>query len=194
MPMNRRILVLAAAAGLFSASGCDLSKLAGTTSAISTTQSIWISASWSGGRTGTPLESKGVTPNNLNGSYCPANSVQLYNHGSPIPGWTNVAGLMIRNTCTSPVHYLICSTSGGSQVNSIPKCSIDPRQTPPGNMLTIDLGESDSKGCVGWVDRCYTYVANTQLDAGVNVFYCPTDSQFTLGVVDSDAPTDCWKP
>jgi hypothetical protein len=182
--MIRRTLFLAAAACLLAAQGCDLSKLTGTgTPAITTTQSIWINANWGGGRTGSPLDLKAITPNNLSGSYCPATSVLLYNHGSPIPGWTNVNGLILKNNCNVSVSYLVCSTAGGSQSNGIPKCAIDPQMTLLSSMITIELAGGE-----------FTYVGNTSLDAGVNVFYCPSGNQFTLGIVKSATPTDCWKP
>lgn len=169
---------------LLTTPACDIGKLTGTgTPAIVTTQSIWVSASWGGGRTGTPLESKGVTPNNLNGAYCPATSVLLYNHTSPIAGWASFGGLILKNNCNVPVSYLVCATAGGSSSNGIPSCAVDPRMTLIGNMISVDLGAGE-----------FTYVGNTSLDAGVNVFYCPSSNQFTLGIVKSAAPTDCWKP
>lgn len=173
---------------LMGAKGCDLSSVAGidkeSQPAIVTTPSIWINANWGGGRTGSPLGTKAVTPSNLNGSYCPATTVLLYNHGSPIPGWTNVGGLILKNNCTATVSYLVCATAGGSESGGIPSCAIDPRMTSLNRMIVI----SDLPG------SGFTYVGNTSLDAGVNVFYCPTGNQFTLGVVPSAAPTDCWKP
>jgi len=181
----RRTVSLAAAACLLAAPGCDLSKLTDVpTPAITTTKSIWVNANWGGGRTGSPSLLEAETPNNLNGSYCPAVSVLLYNHGSPIAGWTNVAGLILKNNCNVPVSYLVCATAGGSVSNGIPSCTVDPRMTPLSRMLVID----------GLAGGGFTYVANTSRDASVNVFYCPSGSQFTLGIVASAAPTDCWKP
>ena len=51
-------------------------------SKITTYQSIWINADWSGGRTGSPLETKTVGPGAFTGSYCPANSLILENHSA----------------------------------------------------------------------------------------------------------------
>ncbi len=185
--MFRRVLSLAAAIGIVALSGCNVAKLLGTdttgTSKLTTTQSIWINANWGGGATGLPNGAKAVTPNNLMGSYCPATSVLLYNHTSPISGWATFGGLILKNNCSASVSYLICSTAGGSQSNGIPKCDVDPRTTPLSRLLSLDLPGG-----------AFDYVGNTTIDAGVNVFYCPSGNQFALGIISGAAPTDCWKP
>jgi hypothetical protein len=147
-----------------------------------TYQSVWINASWSGGRTGTPLSSKAVTPNDYVGSLCPANALLLENHTTKYPAFPFGDILIVTNNCTIVIDYVaICRTSGSSgTASTLPVCATDPRQTPASRLNIHRLGRSTPDP---W--------GSTSVDLDINVFYCAQGSHLNLGEVSGKAPTDC---
>lgn len=146
--------------------------------------SIWIYASWSGGRTGTPLESKAVTPNTIIGSYCLASSLVPLNHyaGYALQGLDQ--GLVVDSDCTSSIYELAaCNTAGsGGTGNSMGICGTDPRKTSPSNLLIIPLAALSKRN---------GYFGRAGLNLDVNLFYCAAGSHLNLGQVAGKDPTDC---
>jgi hypothetical protein len=171
--------MLAALAGLAACSGITDA----LTSASKTTyKSVWINASWSGGRTGTPLESTADTPTSYVGSLCPANAILMENHTTRYAAFPFGDILILTNNCTIAIEYVaMCRTAGsGSVAASIPVCATDPRQTPASNLNIHRLGR-------GVPDPWGT----TSVNLDVNVFYCAQGSHLNLGEISGKAPTDC---
>jgi hypothetical protein len=147
-----------------------------------TYKSVWINATWTGGRTGTPLESKAETPPSYVGSLCPANSILMENHTTRYAAFPFGDILILTNNCTIAIEYVaICRTAGsGSTAGSIPVCATDPRQTPGSNLKIHRLGS-------GVPDPWGT----TSVNLDINVFYCAKGSHLNLGELSGKAPTDC---
>jgi hypothetical protein len=166
--------------------GCpSLTDSLSPTAGKKTYPSIWIYASWSGGRTGTPLESKAVTPSNIIGSYCPANSLVPLNHSTSSalpPGYDQ--GLVVQSNCTSLISEVAaCNTAGtGGTANSMGTCGVDPRKTSSSNLLILPLPP---------LSKTTGYYGRTSLNLDVNLFYCATGSHMNLGEVSGKDPTDC---
>ncbi len=142
-----------------------------------------ITATWSGGRTGTPTNSTGYTPGYFpangvfTGTYCPTSSIVLQNHVQ------QTRGLFIRNNCSKPVSMLVCGFAGSGSGNAdLPTCNVDPRTTPLNRLLVVDLAVGEEQ-----------FVANTLLSLSLVVLYCGVGDLFTLGVVASKNPTDCFQ-
>ena len=167
-----------------------LSSCKGITDALSTASgkttypSIWINASWLGGRTGTPLQSMGVTPNNIIGSYCPANSLTLLNHDANYYAQGMDGGLVVTNNCTVRIfEAAVCRTAGssGGVSGGLGICAIDPRKTSPQNLVVEVLAPGSR----------FNYYGNTSIDLNVNLFYCATGSHMNLGEIAGKDATDC---
>ncbi len=165
-------------------SGCpSLTDAVSAGSGKQTYPSIWINASWSGGRTGTPLESKAVTPSNIIGSYCPASALTFLNHYATYALQGLDGGLVVNNNCTVLIYEAaICNTAGsGGIANSFGICGTDPRKTSRNNVLIIPLPSSSTRNWFG----------NTSPNLDVNLFYCATGSHLNFGEVAGKDPTDC---
>lgn len=148
-----------------------------------TYKSVWINASWSGGRTGTPLSSTADSPTNFVGSLCPANALLLENHTTKYPPFPSGDILIVTNNCTVVIDEVaICRTSGssGGTAATLPVCAVDPRQTPSGNFNIHRLGR-------GTPDPWGT----TSVNLDINIFYCAQGSHLNFGQVSGKAPTDC---
>ena len=166
---------------------CGCPSITDAVAAKSTKQtypSIWINASWGGGRTGTPLSSTAVTPNGIIGSYCPASAIILYNHNAAYYPQGMDNSLVLYNTCTALIYEAaVCATagSGGGGGSSFGICGVDPRKTSVNNLLINPL-PANSK---------YNTYGNTSLNLDINLFYCATGSHMNLGEVSGKDPTDC---
>ena len=177
--IDRRWPVLVALAGL---AGCSGITDALSAPSKSTYKSVWINATWTGGRTGTPLESKTDSPTSFTGSLCPANALLLENHTTRYAAFPNGDILIVTSNCTIVIDYVaICRTAGsGSTAAVIPVCATDPRQTPASNLNIHRLGR-------GTPDPWGT----TSVNLDINVFYCAQGSHFNFGELSGKAPTDC---
>jgi len=177
---GRTLLVLLLAVAV---SGCPSITDAIAGGGKKTYQSLWINASWSGGRTGTPLESKGVTPTGIIGSYCPVNSVVLLNHYATYGPQGLDNSLVINSNCSSLImEVALCATAGsGGTGNSFGICGVDPRKTSPNNLLIYPLPPNSTRNPWG----------RTGLSLDVNIFYCATGSHMNLGEVSGKDATDC---
>ena len=181
---RKKFAALSALLIVLQLAGCKslTDSLAAGTTTKRTYPSIWINASWSGGRTGTPLDVKAVTPNNIVGSYCPATSIQLYNHTTKFPPFPLGDGLILYSNCSAFIlEAAVCATAGSGGGNgSLPICAVDPRQTPS-NSVEINPLSTQSPMPYG----------ATGVNLSINVFYCAAGSSLNFGQVASAAPTDC---
>ena len=168
--MKRLILIVA----LGAASACN-----GPTPGpdVIQTPAVWITASWSGGRTTTPLDEKSQEPQYWDGQLCHADTIVLdnYNYSELLklrlltwcPPGTNVcSSLVIHNNCSIPVSVWMCLASGsggrippGANLHQI--CATDPQQTSPENMLPAVLppGMNDP-------------ISETSPNLTLDLFYC----------------------
>lgn len=184
--MRRVVRSLPALLFVLCLSGCpSISDSLSPTAGKKTYPSIWIYASWGGGRTGTPLQSTAVTPNTIIGAYCPANSLVLLNHSTSStlpPGYDQ--GFLVQSNCTSLISEVAaCNTAGsGGTANSMGICGTDPRKTSANNLLILPLPP---------LSKTTGYFGRTSLGLDVNVFYCATGSHMNLGEVAGKDPTDC---
>lgn len=146
---------------------------------------IWINASWSGGRTGTPLESKAVTPNNIVGSYCPAGSIVPLNHYAPYAGGIVNEGLFVDSNCTALIGEMaacVSAGSGGVAPAALKTCGVDPRKTSPSQLLIYPVPP---------LAKRTVFYGGTGVALDVNLFYCATGSHLNLGQVAGKDPTEC---
>jgi hypothetical protein len=144
---------------------------------------VWVSATWSGGRTGTPLSSRGVDPNTHTGSLCPAKVLTLENHPNEYSYYPFGTEFVGTNSCTIAIEIAYCRTAGNGGGNAdVPVCSIDPRQTPEGNLKFARI--------LSGTDH-HLLALTTPVDFDIQVFWCSDDSSFNLGAVKGVAPTDC---
>jgi len=156
-------------------------------SGMTTYRSVWINASWSGGRTGSPLSSRTDGPGSFTGSYCPPNSMILENHSSRYKSvFSNSASVLVfKNACNLPANLLVCATAGsGGNSSEFPVCNTDPRTTPLSRLASVTMGPNDS-GLQSTTWR------ETGLNLDLNVFYCGAGDVFAAGVVSGANPTDC---
>src|ERR1043166_1464787 len=65
-------------------------------------KAVWINASWSGGRTGTPLSQTAESPPQWFGALCRANLLTLENHPD---NFVFAKTLTANNTCTIPLWW-----------------------------------------------------------------------------------------
>ncbi|MEA3246104.1 MAG: hypothetical protein U9Q74_08085 [Gemmatimonadota bacterium] len=161
-------------AGVAALGGCDALNSLVDTDTRQTFPAVWVHASWSGGRTGTPLESKGVFPANYFGAVCPANSVVLENHTTKYAAFPFGDILLLSNTCGNIIWVAVCRTSGSGGVASpsIPTCSPDPRDTPGDHFNIQRLSGAGGPYPFG----------NTPINLDVEVFWCGTGSDFNFSV------------
>src|SRR5690348_8483651 len=108
MHTPRRSLVFCFA--VLALNGCkeltDLTAIDDSTATTDTRRSfpaVWISASWSSGKTGLPLTSRSVFPTSFVGSLCPVSVIQMENHVTKYPAYPFGDILLIGNNCTVPV-------------------------------------------------------------------------------------------
>ncbi|MBI3402476.1 MAG: fibronectin type III domain-containing protein [Acidobacteria bacterium] len=143
-----------------------------TTTGKRTFPAVWVSASWIGGRTGTPLSSRGIDPTTHFGTLCLANSITLKNHPDPNGSYFHSDdSLFALNTgCSAPMTTVaFCRTSGsGGGASSIPICATDPRETPLSNLGITAVGRSGAG----------TWIGTTPINFDVNVFWCSDQSTF----------------
>ena len=131
---------------------------------------VWITASWSGGATGTPLSSRGIDPLTHFGTLCLANSITLKNHPGGLFAGADDTLFATNTGCSAAMTTVaFCRTSGsGGGASSIPTCAIDPRETPFNNLRIVAV----SRLGVG------TPVGTTPINFDVNVFWCSDQSTF----------------
>jgi len=151
---------------------------------------VWVSASWSGGRTGSPLNSRGIDPPSHFGALCPANTLSLENHPSNDPfidlDYPGSGSLNARFTgCTPlPLNLAACRTAGsGGGTSDIPICSIDPRLTPSSNVKAIQR-----------IGSVFTRLGTTPINFDVNIFWCSDTSDlniYSLNRTTSASNLDC---
>lgn len=131
-----------------------------------TFQAVWVSASWRGGATGGPTNSRGIDPpaGTVSGRLCLANQVRLENHPSPGTFFDNQ--FVMTNSCGRPLTIAYCRTAGsGGGASAIPVCATDPRQTPRSNVSTRTLGSAR------------TALGESPANLDVNVFWCSDTTQ-----------------
>lgn len=144
---------------------------------------VWVNASWSGGRTGTPLSSKAIDPATHTGALCPAKVLVLENHPNEYSYYPFGTEFVGTNSCTAAINIAYCRTAGsGGGSADVPTCAVDPRQTAEGNLKFARLLSSTDH---------HLLALTTPPDFDINVFWCSDDSDFNLGAVKDAAPTDC---
>ncbi len=156
-------------------------------SKIPTYESIYINASWSGGRTGTPLSVRTYGPGSFTGSYCPSESLILENHSTRYQSvFSNSASVLVfKNTCGQPANLLVCVSAGsGGNSSEFPVCNTDPRTTPLSRLASVNMGPSSS-GLQSTTWR------TTGVNLDLNIFYCGVGDSFALGAVPGANPTNC---
>ncbi|MBZ5555740.1 MAG: fibronectin type III domain-containing protein [Acidobacteriia bacterium] len=163
-----------------------------TTGGTRTFPAVWVNASWVGGRTGTPLSSKGIDPPSHFGALCPASSLLLENHPSydpfldlDFPGSGTLYATF--SGCTPlPSNLAMCRTSGsGGGSSNIPTCSSDPRTTPASNVVPIQH-----------IGTVHTPIGTaTPINFDVNIFWCSDQSEINVfravGRLTTAANLDC---
>jgi hypothetical protein len=152
-----------------------------------TYQSVYINAYWTGGRTGSPNDSLALGPGSFSGSYCPASSLILDNHGTRYQGvFSNSQTVLVfKNTCTASANLLVCVSAGsGGNFSEFPICNADPRTTPINRLASVNMGPNES-GLQSTTWR------TTGVNLDLNIFYCGIGDSFALGAVPGANPTDC---
>ncbi len=126
---------------------------------------VWIAASWSGGRTGTPSDRTDVEPENYLGQLCPASSVLLTNQSG------GFAGITIINNCTLAVTYYICASKGSLPQPDLglAECATDPLETPLSQFTIVPL----NPGAPG-------FSINATEEISINVLYCSDTQQLNF--------------
>lgn len=186
MPFSTSTRKLGLAAALLAVTtGCtSFDSLVAPTESRQSFAAVWVSASWSGGRTGTPLESRGVFPTTYVGALCPASSLRLENHVTTYSAFPLGDALILTNLCGNVLYVAVCRTSGASGGGAtIPVCATDPRQTPRSNLNVYRLSPGIAQP-----------VGTTSVNLSVEVFWCGTGSDFNFSVAtpkSGAAPTDC---
>jgi len=144
---------------------------------------VWITATWSGGRTGPPLQLQSQTPETWDGQLCPPAGLDLYNIDRPqslsmggnsdcAPFDPTCVNLLIRNRCPSTVTAVMCVASGsgaapprGASLTAI--CPTDPTQADPLALSSEPL-----------FPGLYP-VSVTTANLTVNIFYCGSGDVLT---------------
>jgi hypothetical protein len=193
MYAQRRWIVLCLA--FLGLSGCEelksLTEAETTTAASDNRRSfpaVWISASWSSGKTGLPLTARSVFPTAPFVSLCPTSVIIMENHTMKYAAYPFGDILLIGNNCTVPIFVAVCRTAGtgGQPSPSIPTCGVDPRKTSGFNFNIQRLGAASTA-------NPYPF-GNTPIALDVEVFYCGAGSDFNFSVSKPKAgadPTDC---
>jgi hypothetical protein len=156
-------------------------------SGLTTYRSVWINASWNGGRTGSPSSSETDGPGSFTGSYCPLNSLILENHSSRYQSvFSNSRDVLVfKNSCNLPADLLVCVSAGsGGNSSEFPVCNTDPRTTPLNRLASVNMGPNGN-GIQSTTWR------QTGLNLDLNIFYCGAGDVFTAGAVSGANPTDC---
>jgi hypothetical protein len=167
-------------------SGCPSLDAITAPAAKDTFPTVMITATWSGGATGAPIDVKSVTPTTYTGSLCPANSLLMLNHSHNYDGQfgTGSTALVLTNNCTVGYFAAICVASGsGGTATNLPTCAIDPRKSTSNQLFITRLSPS-SPNPVGQTGVALTVV----------IQYCSTTTTFNLGTVSSANSTDCVAP
>lgn len=143
----------------------------------------WVSASWIGGATGTPLSSRGIDPASPFGNLCPANSLTLKNHQGGSFFHADDSLFATNTGCSFAMTTVaFCRTSGsGGGASDIPICATDPRETPFSNLTIMAV----SRLGVG------TWIGTTPINFDVNVLWCSDQSFMNFGNVPSLGQTEC---
>lgn len=149
---------------------------------VATFKSVWITASWSGGRTGTPLNSRAVSPTTYVGSLCPAAALLLENHTTRYAAFPFGDILIITNNCTSFIYEVaVCRTAGsGGVASALPLCAVDPRETLASHLDIQRIGSGSHQP-----------YGTTPIDLDISIFYCSQGSHLNLGQIPGKSPTDC---
>ena len=177
----RRAVSLAAMYVVATAGSCSVADL--TTPKAASWPAVWVSATWSGGRTGTPLSSRGIDPNTHTGNLCPAKVLTLENHPTEYSYYPFGTEFVGSNSCTVAIEIAYCRTAGsGGGSADVPVCDTDPRQTPESNLKFARIGSGTDH---------HLLALTTPLNFDVQVFWCSDDSSFNLGAVKGVASTDC---
>lgn len=152
-----------------------------------TFKSVWVNATWSGGRTGTPLSSTGVdpVPSTVFGNLCLANQLKLENHATDTGSFLDDQ-FVVSNNCGRLMHVAVCRTAGtGGGTSAIPVCAVDPRETSASNITVSAISSSGNRNAIG----------KTPINFDVNVFWCSDESHFNISTgtkeVSSAAALDC---
>lgn len=176
-------------AGLITSCGGGGSADSSSSSApqFKTYEAIYIHASWGGGATGPPINSKGIVPPNFTRSYCPPNLLDLQNHNqvyASLFGDTS-SDLVFANRCSAPIDLLVCASAGsGSPPSAFPICNIDPRTTPMSRLKIINLGAAGN-------GTRSAFWETSPLSLDLNIFYCGVGDTGTAGLIPGANPTDC---
>ncbi|HVZ48794.1 MAG TPA: hypothetical protein VG916_08430 [Gemmatimonadaceae bacterium] len=173
----RRTWVLGAVAAI----GCpDLSSI--TDTSTSGFQAVMITATWSGGATGAPIDVKSVTPTSYDGALCPASSLKMANHSHDYDGifGTGSSDLVLTNNCTTGYFAAICVASGsGGGGTDLPTCATDPRKSSPDQLYFTRLSPGSPNP-----------VGTTGVNLTVVIQYCSTTTSIKA-FVSNAASTDC---
>jgi hypothetical protein len=145
-----------------------------------------VNASWIGGRTGTPLNSKAVTPPTWVGTLCSANSITLENHPTQYPAYTGPV-LIARNTCSTAVMIAYCRSSGSGGGGDIPVCSTNPLLTPASNLRFLRVGRTQGVPTA-------VLSNNSPANLDLNVFWCSDKAPFNAGTESALPYLRCREP
>lgn len=143
----------------------------------------WVSASWGGGRTGSPLNSRGIDPPTWFGLLCPAKALVLQNHPENDTFESIGGAFYVSNVSCTPTirNAFACRTAGsGGGASQIPVCAVDPRQTLATNMTWIPS-----------VGSSRTYVGSSPVNFDINIFWCSDLSRMNFGTYPTLNQTDC---
>lgn len=159
---------------------------------LSTYQSVWINASWIGGRTGPPLDSRSEVPPEASkaGRLCAPSTLLLENHGTR---FLDLLGSVVRNSfvvynnCSITQELVLCVSAGsGGGGGKIPVCNQVARTTPLSRLYPVSLAPGNNG------IRSATW-ENTSANLDINLFYCAEGTVFTAGLISGANATDCLK-
>lgn len=156
-----------------------------TAPAKDTFPAVMITATWSGGATGAPIDVKSVSPTTYTGSLCPASSLLMLNHSHNYDQQfgTGSTALVLTSNCTVGYFAAICAAAGsGGTATTLPTCAIDPRKSTANQLLITRLGKTPNP------------VGQTGVALTVVIQYCSTTTSFNLGTVSGANSTDCVAP
>lgn len=138
-------------------------------------QAAHIFATWSGGRTGTPLDESAETPVVYLGSLCPPNSLVVENWASDTLG-----SVRVTNNCTITVTIIACVASGSGAAlppdSGLRECAQDPKQTPMSNFTTNTI-----------FPRTRQVVGVTNKNLALNIYWCSDETHLGYD------PVHCFK-